>query len=57
VQYILSEPEIMVQNCPDKVTEHILKCSDILKGGQTLHITTLYADTFIWMHAMKAKAH
>jgi len=30
------EPEIMVQNCPDKVSEQILECSDILKDGQTL---------------------
>ena len=31
-----AEPENTVHNCPDKVSEQVPKCSDILKHGQTL---------------------
>ena len=34
--YTQSEPEITVHGCPDKVSDQILNCSDILKYGQTL---------------------
>ena len=31
-----AEPEITIHGCPDKVSDQIIKCSDILKYGQTL---------------------
>jgi len=32
----VTAPEITVHSCPHKVSDHILKCSDILKYGQAL---------------------
>ena len=37
-----TELDITVQNSPEKLSEQILKYLDVLKIGQTLHITTRY---------------
>ena len=36
MQKTITEPENTVHGCPDKVSEQIPKCSDIIKYGQVL---------------------
>jgi len=41
-QQRLAEPEITVHSCPDKISNQIQKCSEILKIWSD--ITTIYAN-------------
>ena len=52
----VTEPEIKVHRCPDKMSNQILKCSDILKYGQTLLQCMQILAQFV-KYAMKCKAH
>ena len=55
-----TEPEITVHGCPDKMSDQILNCSDILKYGQTLlqciQIWLITNDKIV-KYVMTLKAH
>ena len=58
-----AEPEITVHGCPDRMSDQIQNCSDVLKYGQTLLQCIQIRSQFhftndkIVKYVMKPKAH
>ena len=62
LEYRISEPEITIHGCPDKVSDQILKFSDILRYGQTLLqcmqiLAHLFANYSIVKYIVKCNTH
>ena len=61
VRICITEPDIIVHGCcPDKVSDQILKCSDILKYSQILQCMQIRLYNIkdkIAKYAVKPKAH
>jgi len=55
MQKTITEPENTVHGCPDKVSEQIPKCSDIIKYGQVLLHLQPVTTMLVLFHLQMAK--